>query len=178
MTGEVTAIIGLGSNLGHGKAILREAWNTLGRVPGIRLNGLSRPYITAPVGMTSRHWFTNAVGRLHVVLTPLELLRELLTVEGLFGRTREISGFGYQDRSLDLDLLTYGTRVIDTPELTLPHPRMSERFFVLAPLVEIEPDYTDGRSGLTVAHMLTNLEQRIISGEVKNQEIIASQWDV
>lgn len=61
MRSEVKAIIGLGSNLGNGRTILREAWEFFGTIPGIRLDGLSRPYMTAPVGMISRHWFTNAV---------------------------------------------------------------------------------------------------------------------
>lgn len=173
----VKAIIGLGSNLGNGRAILREAWNTLGSVPGISLDGLSNPYMTAPVGMTSRHWFTNAVGRLRVFLTPLDLLQALLMVEARFGRMRDNKIFGYQDRSLDLDLLFYGNVVMDTPELTLPHPRISDRLFVLAPFAELEPDFLDCISGLTVAEMTDSLTRQIIDGESKNQEIISGSWN-
>ncbi len=177
MIEEVKAIIGLGSNLGNGRAIVREAWNTLGTVPGIALDGLSSPYLTAPVGMTSRHWFTNAVGRLRVLLLPLDLLKALLAVETTFGRTRDCKSFAYQDRSLDLDLLFYGKLVMDTPELTLPHPRMANRLFVLAPFAELEADFRDYVSGMTISEMAKALRQEIIVGESKNQEIIAGSWD-
>ena len=120
----MVAYIGLGSNLGDSKRILQDSWRALGEVEGIALDGLSSPYMTAPVGMTSNHLFTNAVGRLRVTLTPLELLQSLLTVEASFGRLRKERSFGYQDRSLDLDLLYYGDVAMDSPELILPHPRM------------------------------------------------------
>ncbi len=177
MIEEVTAIIGLGSNLGNGRTILRAAWDALGTVPEIRLDGLSSPYMTAPVGMSSRHWFTNAVGRLQVSLKPLDLLTVLLTVEKKFGRTRDNTNFAYQDRSLDLDLLYYGKMVVDTPELTLPHPRIGDRLFVLAPFAELAPDFRDCVSGLTIADMAKLLAQQIKAGESKNQEIISGRWD-
>lgn len=177
MIEEVKAIIGLGSNLGNGQAILCEGWDALGTVPGIRLDGLSNPYMTAPVGMTSRHWFTNAVGRLQVSLPPLDLLAALLAVETKFGRTRDRKSFGYQDRSLDLDLLFYGTMVMDTPELTLPHPRIAERLFVLAPFAELEADFWDFTRGMTISEMAKLLAHRIMVGESKNQEIISGRWD-
>jgi 2-amino-4-hydroxy-6-hydroxymethyldihydropteridine diphosphokinase len=177
MVTEQKAIIGLGSNLGNGRAILREAWETLGTIAGIRLDGLSSPYMTAPVGMNSRHWFTNAVGRLQVGLPPLDLLKTLLAVEKKFGRTRDSNSFGYQDRSLDLDLLYYGTLVMDTPELTLPHPRVGDRLFVLAPFAELEPNFRDCLTGVTIAEMAELLTGRIMAGETKNQEIISGHWD-
>jgi 2-amino-4-hydroxy-6-hydroxymethyldihydropteridine diphosphokinase len=177
MIEEVKAIIGLGSNLGNGRAILHAAWETIGTISGIRLNGLSSPFMTAPVGMASRHWFTNAVGRLQVALTPEELLWVLLAIEKKFGRTRDGERLGYQDRSLDLDLLYYDNIVRDTPELTLPHPRIGERLFVLAPFAELEPDYIDLTSGKTIVDMAKQLVHRILAGEIENQEIIAGRWD-
>ena len=173
----VQAIIGLGSNLGNGRAILRAAWETLGTIPGIHLSGLSSPFMTAPVGMASRYWFTNAVGQLQVALAPKELLLVLLAVEKKFGRTRDGENLGYQDRSLDLDLLYYGKIVMDTPELTLPHPRIGDRLFVLAPFAELAPDYTDLISGKTIVEMATLLVHRMRTGELNNQEIIAGCWD-
>ncbi|MFH0782800.1 MAG: 2-amino-4-hydroxy-6-hydroxymethyldihydropteridine diphosphokinase [Pseudomonadota bacterium] len=177
MIEEVKAIVGLGSNLGNGRAILREAWDTLGMVPGVRLDGLSSPYMTAPVSMTSRHWFTNAVGRLQVSLLPLALLEVLLAIEKKFGRTRDSESFGYQDRSLDLDLLYYGNRVIDMPELTLPHPRIGDRLFVLAPFAELEPSFRDCVSGMTISEMEMLLLQKILVGESKKQEMVSGSWD-
>ncbi len=176
MIEEVKAIIGLGSNLGNGRAILRDAWDALGAVSGVRLDGLSSPYITAPVSMISRHWFTNAVGRLQVSLLPLALLEALLAVEKKFGRTRDSVSFGYQDRSLDLDLLYYGDRAFDTPELTLPHPRIGDRLFVLAPFAELEPSFKDCVSGMTIAEMEKLLSQKILSGELQKQKIISGNW--
>jgi 2-amino-4-hydroxy-6-hydroxymethyldihydropteridine diphosphokinase len=174
---EVKAHIGLGSNLGDSRAILKEAWETLGTVEGIRLDGLSSPYMTAPVGMNSQHWFTNAVGRLEVLLSPLDLLKTLLAVEARFGRKRNIQAFGYQDRSLDLDLLYYGDLVMDIPELTIPHPRIGERLFVLAPFAELDPDFRDLVSGITITEMEKQLRQRILTGKSKKQEIIRGRWD-
>ncbi|MDK9705497.1 MAG: 2-amino-4-hydroxy-6-hydroxymethyldihydropteridine diphosphokinase [Desulforhopalus sp.] len=174
---EVKAIIGLGSNLGNGRTILQEAWEYLGTVPGIRLGGLSRPYMTAPVGMISRHWFTNAVGSVYTFLEAGDLLQSLLVIEARFGRTRDNLSFGYQDRSLDLDLLYYGDVATDSPELTLPHPRIADRLFVLAPLGEVEPEFRDVLSGKTITEMVEELQSRIMSGHLKNQEIIVGSWD-
>lgn len=177
MIEEVKAIIGLGSNLGNGRAILSEAWDDLGTIPGICLDGLSSPYMTAPVGMTSRHWFTNAVGRLRVSLLPLDLLKALLATEKKFGRMRDSKSFGYQDRSLDLDLLYYGTQVMDTPELTLPHPRIGDRLFVLIPFTELEPDFCDCNSGMTTVERVKMLENQLITRDLKKQEIVRGHWD-
>lgn len=176
-TKAVKAYIGLGSNLGDSKTLLQEAWQALGNVDGIVVDGLSSPYMTAPVDMTSQHWFTNAVGRLQVTLSPLELLHVLLAVEASFGRKRSEKKFGYQDRSLDLDLLYYGDIVMDSPELTLPHPRIGDRLFVLVPLAELEPDFRDTLSKKTVNEMEARLRERIDSTTNKKQEIIHGQWN-
>lgn len=171
-----TAFIGLGSNLGDGKTILQEAWHALGRIAGIHLGRLSSPYMTAPVGMDSPHWFTNAVGRLQVSLPPLDLLKALMEVEAGFGRVRE-GRPGYQDRSLDLDLLCYGDIVMDSPELTLPHPRIGLRLFVLTPFAELEPDFRHPMSGETIAAMEEGLKSAMAAGETDKQEIVRGSWD-
>ena len=172
----VKAFIGLGSNIGDGKALLQGAWQALGDVDGVVLDGLSSPYMTAPVDMASQHWFTNAVGRLQVSLPPLELLKVLLSVEATFGRTRKEKVFGYQDRSLDLDLLYYGDVVMDSPELILPHPRIGDRLFVLVPFAELEPDFRDSLSEETISTMELRLRNMIAPGKRKKQEIIRASW--
>lgn len=172
----VKVFIGLGSNLGDSKALLMEAWQALGEIDGIVLDGLSSPYMTAPVDMTSQHWFTNAVGRLEVSLAPLELLKVLLEVEASFGRTRKEKTFGYQDRTLDLDLLYYGDVQMDSPDLVLPHPRIADRLFVLVPFAELEPDYRDSLSEKTISSMERSLRDRMALAKRKNQEIIRSTW--
>lgn len=173
----VKAFIGMGSNLGDGNTTLADAWSALGGIDGIELLSISSPYKTAPVDMDSQHWFTNAVGCLRVSLTPLQLLKALLGVENTFGRTRNIKKFGYQDRSLDLDLLYYGDIVMDDPELILPHPRITERLFVLVPFVELEPLYKDIVSGETIADLELQLRDRIGNKNRKDQEIIRDKWD-
>lgn len=172
----VKAFIGLGSNLGDSKTLLQEAWLALGEVDGIVLAGLSNPYSSAPVDMTSQHWFTNAVGRLQVSLPPLELLKVLLEVEASFGRIRSEKTFGYQDRSLDLDLLYYGELVMDSPELILPHPRIGDRLFVLAPFAELEPDFRAAPGEETIAAMELRLRAALAKDPSKKQEIIPGSW--
>jgi 2-amino-4-hydroxy-6-hydroxymethyldihydropteridine diphosphokinase len=172
----VKAFIGLGSNLGDGKAQLQGAWQALGKIDGIILDGLSSPYMTAPVDMTSQHWFTNGVGRIQVSLSPLELLKVLLDIEALFGRNRDEKTFGHQDRSLDLDLLYYENVVMDSPELILPHPRIGDRLFVLVPFAELEPDFRDNLSEQKISSMEGHLRKQMGATKSKKQEIIRSAW--
>jgi 2-amino-4-hydroxy-6-hydroxymethyldihydropteridine diphosphokinase len=172
----VNAYIGMGSNIGDGKRTLQDAWKFLGDLDDITLLRLSSPYLSAPVDMVSQHWFTNAVGVVATSLGPVELLRTLLEVEAVFGRTRAETGFGYQDRSLDLDLLYFQEVVMDTPELILPHPHVGKRLFVLEPLAEITPDSTMLVAGVTVSQMIEDLQHSFHRGESKKQEINKSFW--
>lgn len=173
----VKVFIGMGSNLGDGKTILQKAWQALGNVDGIVLDGLSNPYMTAPVYMASQHWFTNAVGRLQVSLAPLALLKVLLHVEASFGRTRSPKVSGYQDRSLDLDLLYYGDIIMKSPELILPHPHINKRLFVLVPFAELEPDFRDNLTGATIMSRELRLRDEMAKINNKEQEIIRGAWN-
>lgn len=132
------AYIGLGANLGDAAHTLRAARDDLARLPLTRLLALSHLYRTAPVGAGGPD-YTNAVAKICTGLAPLELLRQLQAIEQAHGRTRP---WRNAPRTLDLDLLLFGTVVLTTKELTLPHPRLHERAFVLAPLAEIEPELT------------------------------------
>lgn len=132
-----TACIGLGSNLGPSMNILRAAWSALQETPGVQARRLSSPYRSRPVGMDSPHWFINAVGLIRTFLAPMPLLHRLQALEAQFGRERDPLVSGYQDRTLDLDLLLYDGLHLDSSQLILPHPRMGERCFVLEPLLEI-----------------------------------------
>lgn len=131
-----TAYIGLGSNLGDGLSNLQYAWNSLGEVTDIHIQLLSNPYKTEPIGINSKHWFTNAAGVLETSLPPKELLHVLLQVEMKMGRDR---GKGI-DRSIDLDILFYDDVIISDEDLSLPHPEIQNRLFVLKPLRELAPD--------------------------------------
>ncbi len=178
MKKRVIAYIGMGSNLGDGRATLTEAWEALGEVEGILLDRISSPYKTAPIEMTSQHWFTNAVGSLEVTIPPLELLKSLLEVEALFGRSRKNGTFGYQDRSLDLDLLYFDDIVMDDPDLTLPHPRIGGRLFVLEPLAELAPNFIGEMMGKrTIRQMTQELREKLAEKTGKSQEILRDAWD-
>lgn len=119
----------------------------LGKVPGLAAAACSKVYLTEPQGLKMQPWFYNQTVKLLVepVIGPLDLMRELREIEERMGRKRNgEERFG--PRVIDLDLLLFGDVVLNTPELTLPHPRMKERAFVLIPLREIAPDlvFPDG----------------------------------
>ncbi|HXZ52203.1 MAG TPA: 2-amino-4-hydroxy-6-hydroxymethyldihydropteridine diphosphokinase [Burkholderiales bacterium] len=131
-----TAYVGLGSNLDGPRAHVMRALEELARLPGTRLVRRSALYRSAPLASTAQPDYVNAVAQLETVLDPRRLLEELSAIEARHGRERP---FPNAPRTLDLDLLLYGQTVLASPELTLPHPRMHERAFVLGPLAEIEP---------------------------------------
>ena len=170
------ALIGLGSNLGASKTVLKQGWELLGKQKGVCLKTLSPPYLSSPVGMTSSYWFTNAVGEMQVDCSPDELLQILLAVEKRLGRVRDDQKQGYQDRVIDLDLIYYDTLVTDSPRLTIPHPRRAERLFVLAPLAAIAPGFVDPDTGLSISTMHQNLLDTIARGQAEKQEISIGTW--
>jgi len=170
--------IGLGSNLGDRRQTLIKAWKLLGEQPEVTLGELSAPYLSSPVGMSSSHWFTNAVGRVAARCSPLRLLEILQQVEAAFGRVRDKELKGYQDRLIDLDLIYFGEVVCDEPRLTLPHPQRADRLFVLAPLADIAPDFPDPElaAGPTASQLLGDLHRRIAAGRVADQELLKGSW--
>lgn len=133
-----TAFIGLGGNLGDVCTRLHAAIAALDASPGLRVTGRSRLFSTPPWGQLDQPDFVNAAIAVSTTLTPHALLDTLLSVEHAFGRVREGERWG--PRSLDLDLLAFGDATIADDRLTVPHPRMTERAFVLLPLADIAPD--------------------------------------
>ena len=138
------AFIGLGANLGDPESQVRRAIAALASLPRTRLLAASSLYRSAPVGVGTQPDFINAVAEVETALGARELLDELLTAEARFGRERPSPG---APRTLDLDLLLYGDQVIAEPGLTVPHPRMHERAFVLMPLAEIAAEISIPRKG-------------------------------
>jgi 2-amino-4-hydroxy-6-hydroxymethyldihydropteridine diphosphokinase len=132
---EVTAFVGLGANLGDAVQAVRTAIEQLGVAPGLRLVRTSSLYRTAPMDSSGPDYI-NAVAEVATTLTAPELLTVLQTIELAAGRERP---YVNAPRTLDLDVLLYGSGCIDSPWLTVPHPRMWERAFVLVPLAEIAP---------------------------------------
>lgn len=133
----VTAYVALGANLGNPRAQVLTAFDELARLPHTRLLARSSLYRTAPVDCAlPQPDYINAAARLSTQLAPHALLDALLAIEQRHGRTRD---HYHAPRTLDLDLLLHGSCVLHEPGLTLPHPRMHLRAFVLAPLLEIAP---------------------------------------
>lgn len=131
------AFIALGSNLNDPVMQLEQAFQDIGRLPGTRLLARSSLYCTAPVGFQDQPDFINAAALVETALEPHALLTALLAIEQQYGRVRDMRN---GPRVLDLDVLLYDALVCHEHGLTLPHPRMHERAFVLEPLLEIAPD--------------------------------------
>lgn len=131
------AFIALGSNLNNPKQQVILAIAALIQLPHTQLINHSSLYLTAPVGYDAQPDFINAVAEVETTLSPMALLNAILAIEEKQGRERS---FANAPRSLDCDLLWYDDLVMQTPKLTLPHPRMHERGFVMLPMAEIAPD--------------------------------------
>ena len=149
--------VGLGANLGDARATLAAAVKALENHPGITLVAMSSLYRTAPVDATGPDYI-NAVVELRTTLAPSQLLQALQAIEADHGRQRP---YRHAPRTLDLDLLLYGQRQADDPQLTLPHPRLHRRAFVLEPLAELAPDLTHPRLGL-LRNQLANVGDQTI----------------
>lgn len=131
-----TVYLGLGTNLGNKEANLRTAIHKLQERIGKQVS-LSSFYETAPWGFESDHSFLNAAIGLETSLSPIEILHITQEIEKELGRTKKSVNGSYSDRLIDIDILLYDTLVLQTPELTIPHPLMTERDFVMKPLIEI-----------------------------------------
>ncbi|MGG3839011.1 2-amino-4-hydroxy-6-hydroxymethyldihydropteridine diphosphokinase [Paenibacillus thiaminolyticus] len=136
MKREAVAYIALGANLGDRERSLQEALAKLDAHPGIRVAACSDIYETEPVGYTDQPQFLNMAAQVASTLAPPDLLRVMLDIELEMGRVRDVR---WGPRVIDLDLLYMEGFEMDSPELTLPHPRMGERLFVLIPLADIVP---------------------------------------
>ncbi|HJW04810.1 MAG TPA: 2-amino-4-hydroxy-6-hydroxymethyldihydropteridine diphosphokinase [Azospira sp.] len=152
------AFVALGANLEDPAAQVRAALEALAALPGVRLIRASSLYRTAPVGVTGQPDYINAVAEVSTDLPPGELLAALFRIEEQFGRERH---YRYAPRTLDLDLLLHDELVLHTPDLTLPHPRLHLRAFVLVPLAEIAPDLRLPGRGSVAAWLPAVASQRI-----------------
>ena len=153
-----TVYIALGSNVGDRNHNLREALRLLAEA-GIHIQKISSIYETEPVDYLEQAWFLNAVLEAQTRLPALDLLHQLRAIESSMGSKKP---FAKGPRLIDLDILLYGDDTIATPELEVPHPRMLQRRFVLAPLAEIAPDLRHPSWPATTQKLLANLKDASI----------------
>ncbi len=150
--------LGLGSNLGDREALLKSALDKL-QSPKLRLLRVSNLYETEPIGLREQAWFLNLAAEFECDLFPRQLLQRCLRVERELGRKRTVVN---GPRSIDIDILLFGSTVIKTADLEIPHPRFRERRFVLAPLAELNPTLRDPVTGRTIAEMLNGLRDQTV----------------
>jgi 2-amino-4-hydroxy-6-hydroxymethyldihydropteridine diphosphokinase len=149
----ITAYIGLGSNIGDRKGFCLKALELLARAG--RVTKVSSYYCTEPVGNRDQEEFVNAVAELETSLSPLQLLAACRAIEDELGRRRSVH---WGPRTIDLDILLYGDQVVESPHLTIPHPFLTARGFVLTPLCEIAPQAVHPILKKTVAQLLHQLK--------------------
>jgi 2-amino-4-hydroxy-6-hydroxymethyldihydropteridine diphosphokinase len=153
----VVAYVGLGANQGEPRQLLQEAITRLGATEEIELVKASSFYRTPPLGPPDQPWYVNAVIQVRTRLEPEELLRVLHRLEEDLGRVRRER---WGPRLIDLDLLLYNGVILSGPDLSLPHPEMHRRFFVLAPLAEIAPQAWHPAFKETASELLAKLDPR------------------
>jgi 2-amino-4-hydroxy-6-hydroxymethyldihydropteridine diphosphokinase len=155
MAGKIV-YIALGSNLGDRAGMLERAIAAMNSA-GISVVRESSLYVTEPVGAPGQGWFLNAVVEAETSLLPLQLLHALLKIERKLGR-RRLTPHG--PRAIDLDILFYGSSVIRSRELEVPHPRLTERRFVLIPLAQLAPDFRHPVSHKSINQLLAETPDR------------------
>jgi len=165
----ITVYIALGTNVGEREENLRAALEYLPDV-GAHIQHVSSVYETEPVDFLDQDWFLNAVLEAQTELDALDLLRALRVIEARMGSKK---AFAKGPRLIDLDILLYGNETIDTPELEVPHPRMLERRFVLAPLAEIAPSLRHPTWKSGVAKLLADLSDH---SEVRKIRDASAIW--
>lgn len=153
-----TVYLSLGSNIGDRASNLRQAISQL-NAAGIQVRRVSPAYETEPVDYTDQRWFLNLVVEAETDLFPRQLLARTAAIERALGRVRSAPK---GPRTIDIDILLYGQARMRTTDLEIPHPRMAERRFVLAPLADLAPDLRHPASGRTIRELLEQLEgQRV-----------------
>ena len=150
-----TAYIGIGSNLGDKRHNCLTAIERIEQIPGCQVTGCSDWYLTKPVGVEGQEWYVNGVVSLSTKMPPRDLMRRLLRIESDMGRIRTKR---WEPRIIDLDILLYGHEIINEEDLTVPHPLMHLRKFVLVPLVQLAPDLIHPSLGVSMVELLRRMQ--------------------
>jgi len=154
---EKVAYIGIGSNLGDKVNNCLQSIKKIGRLPKCKVIARSSLFKTEPQGVTGQDWYTNCVVKIRTKLTPPELLQSLMNIELDMGRRRKKK---WEARIIDLDILLFNQEIISSESLSIPHPLLHERRFVLEPLAELAPDLLHPILKLTVITLKNALPQR------------------
>lgn len=152
--------LSLGSNLGDRVGYLQQATSLLSAIPEVKIVATSSFYESEPWQMDSENWFVNAVIQISTTLEPEKLLKECQRIESQLGRSnthRTLNG-NYTDRTIDIDILFYDDKIINTPDLTIPHKFFHKRAFLMVPMLEIAQDFVHPLFGKTVTDLYDELE--------------------
>ncbi len=150
-----TAYIGIGSNLGNPEKNCLEAVDRIGRIPSCKVTKVSRLYRTEPVGVDRQEWYVNCVAEISTGISAKKLMKRMLAIEKDMGRVRE--GGRWQARIIDLDILLFGREHIHEDNLTVPHPLMHRRRFVMAPMADLVPDLDHPSVGKSMSELLQEI---------------------
>ena len=150
--------LSLGSNLGDRVGYLQQATSLLSAVSDIKIVATSSFYESEPWQMNSENWFVNAIVQISTSLTPDELLKECQRIEAQLGRKRDLNSKNYIDRTIDIDILFYDDKIINTPNLTIPHRLFHTRAFLMVPMLEIAQDFVHPLFQKTIETLYDELE--------------------
>jgi 2-amino-4-hydroxy-6-hydroxymethyldihydropteridine diphosphokinase len=153
----VEVYLSLGANKGKRTQNIKRAIRELAALPEVQIDTISSLYETAPIGISSQRWFLNIVLRLKTSLPPLTLLESLLDIEKKLGRVR---GKKPGDRKIDIDILFYGSQILNFPSLKVPHPSLHQRRFVLEPLQELAPSFKHPQLKKKIKVLLEELDEK------------------
>jgi 2-amino-4-hydroxy-6-hydroxymethyldihydropteridine diphosphokinase len=153
-----TAYLSLGSNVGDREEMIRAALRLL-ESPGLHVGRISPVYETEPQDFKNQPWFLNLVAEIQTCLFPMQLLTRVRKIERGLGRKRTVNK---GPRSIDIDILLYGESVIDSEDLVVPHPRMTERRFVLQPLADLAPDLRHPVLRRTIKELLAGVSGQTV----------------
>ena len=150
--------LSFGSNIGDRVGYIQQATSLLGANPNINIVATSSFYETEPWQMDSENWFVNAVVQITTTFSPEDLLDECEKVEGMLGRKRDPKRETYTDRTIDIDIMFYDKSIMKSDRLTIPHPLVHRRVFMLIPMLEIAEDFVHPLFNKTIAELYDDLE--------------------